>query len=235
MFSVLNVVQPKKSLFGRRKCTVEMLLSPVRGGAPYKVINVTAGKKGIDWKKVAQAAGASGRFMLVPDGVQIPLTVGIEKFVPCVLPALILLNTIASSASASGKLNRSILIADREGLLAAYVECVVPCASKITVVTDEPEKYFDASIKIMDEYGASIRVCGGVSENEKFDIAVSDEEIDGVTLRLAPCEVCQMIDDNVLHDYLHLCVDGIDPFLFVCALFECSGLKEPGELTLNNG
>ncbi len=234
MFSVLKVIQPKKSLFGKRKCTVEMVLSPVRGAAPYKVINVTAGKKGIDWKLVAQAAGSSAKFMLLPEGVQIPISAGIERFVPQVLPSLILINTVA--ASASEKLSRSVLIADRQGVLADYAVRVVPSASRITVVTDEPEKYVDASIAIMDEYGASIRVCGGVSETEKFDVAVSDEAIGDATLRLSPCEVFRkFVADDIPHEYLHLCPDGIDPFLFLCALFECSGLKGPGELTLKNG
>lgn len=233
MFSVLNIVQPKRSLFGTRKCTVEMLLSPVRGAAPYKVINVTPGKKGIDWKMVAQAAGASGKSMLAPDGVQIPHGVGLERFVPQVLPAVMLLNTVA--AKAAEKLNRSVLIIDRSGLLADYVKRVVPGASKITVVTDEPARYIDASVEIMEEYGASIRVCSQTGEDERFDIAVSDEEVSGAVLCLAPSDVSKNASINdILQDYAHLCNENIDLFLFVSALFECSGLKAPGELTLDN-
>ncbi len=234
MFSVLNIAQPNKSLFGKkRKCTVEMLLSPVKGAAPYKVINVTPGKKGIDWRLVAQAAGASGKCMLVTDGVEIPHGAGIERFVPKVLPAVILLNTVA--AKASEKLNRSILIVDRCGRLADYVKRVVPSASKITVVTDEPEKYIDACVEIMEEYGASIRVCSETGDDEKFDVAISDEAVSGAALCLSPADVRKRIcNDKILQDYVHLCNENTDAFLFVCALFECSGLKQPGELTLGD-
>lgn len=234
MFSVLNVIQPKKSLFGKRKCTVEMLLSPVRSAAPYKVINVTPGKKGIDWRMVAQAAGASGKSILVPDGVQIPHGIGIERFVPRILPSVILLNTVA--AMASEKLNRSILIVDRCGLLADYVKRVVPSASKITVVTDEPERYIEASVEIMEEYGASIRVCSETGDDESFDIAVSDEEVNGAALCLSPADVCKNTCINEkIQEYSRLCDNSIDPFLFVSALFECSGLQTLGELTLDEG
>ncbi len=233
MFSVLNVTQPKKSLFGKRKCTVEMLLSPVKGAAPYKVINVTPGKKGIDWRMVAQAAGASGKSMLVPDGVEIPHGVGIERFVPRILPSVILLNTVA--AEGYEKLNRSILIVDRCGVLSDYVKRIVPSASKITVVTDEPELYVEASVKIMEEYGASIRVCNQTSDDERFDIAVSDEAVNGATLCLSTSDVSKNSCINeIMQNYAHLCDENIDLFLFVCALFECSGLKDPGELTLGN-
>ena len=233
MFSVLNIVQPNKSLFGKRKCTVEMLLSPVRGAAPYKIINVTPGKKGIDWRLVAQAAGASGKYMLVPDGVEIPHGAGLERFVPKVLPGVILLNTVA--AKATEKLNRSILIVDRCGRLADYVERVVPSASKITVVTDEPEMYIKSSVRIMEDYGASIRVCGETGDEEKFDVAISDEKVSGATLCLSPADVAKNISNNkILQDYAHCCNKNIDLFLFVSALFECSGLKQPGELTLSD-
>lgn len=233
MFSVLNIVQPNKSLFGKRKCTVEMLLSPVRGAAPYKIINVTPGKKGIDWRLVAQAAGASGKYMLVPEGVEIPHGVGIERFVPKVLPGVILLNTVA--AMASEKLNRSILIVDRCGRLADYVERVVPSASKITVVTDEPEKYIEPSVRIMEKYGASIRVCSETGDDERFDAAISDDAVNGAKLCLYTTDVAEKIcNSKMLQDYAHLCNDKTDLFLFVSALFECSGLKQPGELTLDD-
>lgn len=232
MFSVLNIVQPARSFFGRRKCTVESVLSPVRGAAPYKVINVTAGKRGIDWRKVAQAAGASAKSMLVPKDVLIPLSAGIESFVPQVLPSVILLNTVA--AAECDKRSRSVLIVDRRGLLADYVIRVVPSASKITVVTDEPEKYVVTVRSIMEQYGASIRVCSQTGENERFDVAVSDEAVGGAAVCLMPSEVGDIISrEGIPYEYLHLCNEKIDPFLFVCALFECSGLKAPGELTLS--
>lgn len=232
MFSVLNVVQPKKSIFGKRKCSVEMVLSPVRGAAPYKIINVTPGKKGIDWRMVAQAAGASGKSMLVPESLEIPHGVGLEKFEPRVLPGVILLNTIAAMVSKEPV--ESILIVDRSGYLADYVKRIVAGISKITVVTDTPEKYIGVSVEIMEEYGASIRVCNETADDERFDIALSDEVVSGASLCFSPSKVSENDGiDMVIKDYRHLCDENINPFMFVCALFECSGLKEPGKLTLN--
>ena len=36
----------------------------------------------------------------------------------------------------------------------------------------------------------------------------------------------------VPEEYRRLCPEGIDPFLFLCALYECGGVRAVGDLTL---
>ena len=234
MFAVVCINEPQRSFFGRRKCAVEMLLSPVKGAAPYKVINVTPGKKGIDWKTVSAAAGCCNSTMLLPDCVLPPANTDIGLFEPSVLPQLILLNTVADMISKSEKQRTSVLIEDRNALLSAYIRRIVPFAAKITVLTDAPEKYVKDTVSIMEEFGASIRICSGVDETEQFDIAVSEKKVGSAGLTLIPCEVKEKLKaEDIPDEYRRMCPEGIDEFLFVCALFECCGLKSAGELTLS--
>ena len=92
MFSVLSISESKRRSLPR-KCAVEALLSPVKGAAPYKVINVTPGKKGIDWKTVCLAAGCSSSSMLLPESVEVPLYVPVMRFEPQVLPKVVPLDS----------------------------------------------------------------------------------------------------------------------------------------------
>ncbi len=233
MFSVLSVTEEKRSVFRRRKCEVEMLLSPVKGAAPYKVINASSCKKGIDWKTVALAAGNSAGCMLLPQGVRAPETSGIEEFVPRYLPGIILLNTIAVLSAERNSEKLSVLVDDESGVLAGYIERIVPYVAKITVVTQSPEKYFKPTVDIMDRYGATVKVCERVNEAERFDYGISQEDIAGVTRLFKPSS---LLDGkccvNIQEEILRMCPPGINPFLFACALFECSGLKSVGDLTL---
>lgn len=233
MFSVLSVTEEKRSVLRRRKCEVEMILSPVKGAAPYKVINVSPGKKGINWKTVALAAGNSAGCMLLPQGVRVPETSGVAEFVPRFLPGVILLNTIAALSAERNSEKLSALVDDQDGLLAGYIERIVPYVAKITVVTQSPEKYFKPTVDIMDRYGATVKVCMRVNESERFDYGISQEDIAGVTKLFKPSSLiegkCKVIFQE---EILRMCPHGINPFLFVCALFECSGLRCVGDLTL---
>lgn len=233
MFSVLNVAEEKRSVFCRRKCEVEMLLSPVKGAAPYRVINVHPGRRGIDWKTVALAAGNSVRSMLLPQGVCPPETSGIEAFVPRFLPGVILLNTIAELTAERRGENLSAMVVDENGVLADYINRIVPYVARITVVTQSPEKYFRPTVDIMERYGATVKVCMRVNESEQFDYGISDEDTAGVEKLFRPSSLSDGKSRvDIAEEYLRMCPKGIDPFLFICALFECSGLKSAGNLTL---
>lgn len=232
MFSVLCINSQPRRRFSR-KCAVEALLSPVKGAAPYKVINVTPGKKGIDWRTVCLAAGCSSESMLLPESVEVPLSVPIAKFEPQVLPLLIALNTAVSLCDDENKHKRSMVIRDSKAVLADYLPRAVPYASKITVVTDYPEMYIECAAKIMEEYGAVIQMCSQVDPTVVYDVAVSDgEKIDA-----AVCVTADEIKNNAdkiefPDEYVRMCPPQIDVFVFMCALFECNGVKKLTDVRL---
>ena len=234
MFSVLCVNEPRKRIFQSRKCDVQLLLSPVKGAAPYKVISVTPGRRGIDWKTVAKAASNSADVMLMPEGFNGYESAGIRHFRPYVLPKVVMINTVANIAKKSGVKYQSVLIDDSDGVVAGFVRRIVPYSAKITVQTATPEKYFEDAVSILEDFGASLRICDSVGAEERFDIAVSDNVVEGAEVQLFPVDVPKkLVAEEIPEEIRRLCPDGINLFDFTCALFECSGLKTAGELTLS--
>jgi len=224
MFSVLCISESKRRRLPR-KCAVEALLSPVKGAAPYKVINVTPGKKGIDWKTVCLAAGCSSSSMLLPESVDVPLYVPVMRFEPQVLPLLAALNTAIAQSGKEGANKRSMLVCDDKAVLADYLSRAVPYASKITVVTSSPELYLRCAAEIMDEYGAVIKISSQADLSVKYDIAVSDSGRINAVLCITADDIKSNADKLLLPDeYVRMCPPQIDLFDFICALFECSGV-----------
>lgn len=232
MFSVLCISESKRRRLPR-KCAVEALLSPVKGAAPYKVINVTPGKKGIDWKTVCLAAGCSSSSMLLPDSVEVPLYVPVMRFEPQVLPLLIALNTVITQAGRENAHKRSMLVCDSKAVLSDYLSRAVPYASKITVVTDRPELYLRCATDIMDDFGAVIKISSQVDPSVEFDIAVSDGEKVNSRLCITVDDIKSKVDELILPDeYVRMCPPQINLFDFICALFECNGVTNLTDVKL---
>ncbi len=235
MFSVLCINEVRRRRLPR-KCAVEALLSPVKGAAPYKVINVAPGKKGIDWRMVSLAAGCSRRSMLLPESVAVPLSVPIVRFEPQVLPLLIALNTAVFHADKKEAYKRSLLVCDVKAVLTDYLSRAVPYASKITVVTDFPELYLGCAAEIMDTYGAVIKISSQAALSAEYDIGVSDGEKINAAICVTAEDIKRDADKiNFPDEYVRMCPPHIDAFSFICALFECSGVKELGEIYYENG
>ena len=233
MFSVLNIEEQKQKFFRKRKCRVEALLSPVKGAAPFKVINAVCGKKGIDWRTVAAAAGCSARSMIIPIGTHLPSYSSIRLFEPEVLPLLIMLNTAAVYLGRGEATKNKLLIIDRKAVLPDYIGRVVMLAAHVTVVTDCPEKYYPCMADIMERHGAGLRVCSQLDLKVKYDVAVTCGETANAEICLDAAEVSEN-NITIPDECLRLCPEKIDRFLFLCALFECSGLVSIGELTLSD-
>ena len=225
MFSVLCINEVKRRRLPR-KCAVEALLSPVKGAAPYKVINVTPGKKGIDWRTVCLAAGCSSRSMLLPKSVEVPLSVPVVRFEPQVMPLLAALNTAVSLCDENEKHKRSMVVCDSKAVLADYLARAVPYASKITVVTDCPELYLDCAAQIMEDFGAVIKICSQPEPAVVYDVAVSDKEKINSAVCITADDIKRNADRIKFPDeYVRMCPPLIDVFDFMCALFECSGVN----------
>lgn len=232
MFSVLSISESKRRRLPR-KCAVEALLSPVKGAAPYKVINVTPGKKGIDWKTVCLAAGCSSSSMLLPESVEVPLYVPVMRFEPQVLPLLIALNTAISQTDKESAHKCSMLVCDSKAVLSDYLSRAVPYAAKITVVTDFPELYLKCVSEIMDNFGAVIKICCQADPAVRYDIAVSDGEKANAELCITVDDIKSKADELLLPDeYVRMCPPEIKLFDFVCALFECSGVTNLTDVKL---
>ena len=160
-----------------------------------------------------------------------PLYSNIRLFEPQVLPLLIMLNTAVIYLKRGEAAKNKLLIIDRNAVLPEFIERVVMCAARITVVTDCPEKYYPCMADLMEKYGAGIKVCNQPDSKVKYDVAVTFDEAANARACLDAAEItAEKI--RIPDETVRMCPDKIDKLLFVCALFECSGLLKLGELTL---
>lgn len=222
----------KKGLFYRRRCEAEAVRTAVKGGAPFLRLTVFPGRKGVDWGLVERAAGRSGRFALLPDGVEWPPSCRLRRFVPEVLPLKIMLNTAAETLRDGKEQGRSLLIRDENAVLSPYIDRVVLCASQIRVQTERPELYYEAAARVMERFGAAVSVGPVEPVSGTVDAAVTNEPLENAKMNFAAQSLMDgQTPFEMPEEYRRLCPEGIDPFLFLCALYECSGVRAAGELT----
>lgn len=237
MFDVITIANTakKQKFFKKRKCKIEALQTAVRGGAPFRLISITPGTKGIDWAQVARSAGCASQCVLLSNKTQLPENTPLKLFAADTLPLLIMLNTASNMLSTDeAAKTRRLLIVDKAAVLPDYIDRIILNAAKIKIITDYPEKYYTASQRVMERFGAAITVCSQTEENEEFDAAISLEAAENAALsfdfdRAAKEDLVSLIPD----EYLRLCPEDIDKFDFACALFECSGVRAIGELWLD--
>lgn len=233
MFCTISILPPeKKRLFTRRRCLAEAAQTAVKGGAPFLRLTVTPSAKGIDWALAERAVGRNGSFALLPDGIEPPQNSRIQRFEPEILPLKIMLNTAVKELADGQGQGRSLLICDEKAVLAAYVDSAAPCASLIRVQTEQPQAYYETAARLMERFGAAISVCPMGSETEPFDAAVANQPVTSAKVNY---DAQSLLDGKmpfvVPEEYQRLCPEQIDLFLFLCALYECSGVRAIGELT----
>ena len=234
MFAVI-CLENESRRFRKRKTKIEAIQTPVRGGAPFRIVTITNGRNDIDLHRVAEAASCGSRNLLVPDGFILPDSPYLSLFKADTLPLLIMLNTAAKRMKAMpGATKRSLLIEDKNAVLPDYIDRVATCAAKIKIVTDKPQAYYNAGLRLMERFGASPIVCGEKGENERFDAAVSENPIKNVKLNFSVSDIKAEGSPEIPEQYARLCPQGIDRFDFLCALFECSGVRAIGEYTLDD-
>ncbi len=234
MFSVILVQEEgkRKRLFKKRKSKIEAVQTAVRGGAPFRIIKMSPARAGFDWQKAASLCGEQS--VILQKGLEPPAGIKLNLFKSDTLPLLIALNTAVERLSRDEKAKtRKLLICDKDAVMPDYIERAVFSAAKIKVLTECPEKYYSASMRLLEHYGAAITVCDSVHGNEKFDACVAPSEKKNCKENFTAEQI--EADGSRLaipDEFLRLCPKGVDPFEFCCALFECSGVRTIGELHL---
>lgn len=236
MFGVITVENEKgKSRFiRRRRCRTQTCQPAVTGGAPFRLVKIYPGSKGIDWKAAERAAGCAVKSVITAPDLVLPQDTYIERFVPDTLPLLLMLNTAAKKLDrGENAKKRTLLIVDEKAVLPQYIERIVLCASKIKIVTGYPERYSAACAQLMENYGVSPVICSCVQSEERFDVCIAEKSYKYAAENYSVCDIsASALECKLPEEYRRLCPEGVDLFLFACALFECSGVSSIGKLTL---
>lgn len=236
MFAVITLEKGngKSGLIRRRKSRIEEANVAVIGGAPFRYVKIFAGKKGVDWKAVERAAGCAVKSVVLQSGIDLPENTYLKKFVPDTLPLLLMLNTAAArlDKGESAK-KRTMFIEDKNAVLPQYIHRIINCAYKIKIATDYPEKYFAVCGDLLENYGASPIICGSALKSEKFDAFIG-ENTNTQAKYIFSTDIIgtEGFELNIPDEISKLCPNGVDLFLFLCAMFECGGVSSIGNMTL---
>lgn len=243
MFCVLNVDKkkltfPEKIFKFLAKDDYIIKTVPVFKGAPFYVLNVYVCDS-INWELITEYAGKCAKRLLVSSELTVPPNKEIGVYKSNLLYNKAFQNTLLQILK-NNKLNENpqhIAICDKNAKYTDFAEKLTPFASRLTVVTENKEKYLRLCDKILENTGLCISVLSNFDDakikidTEKNIISV-DTEKDFINISRG---------ENLLADeiYQKLLPHGIDSEDFYSALYELCGVFSLGEcifesVTVNN-
>lgn len=235
MFCILNINKRDNTfferLFGRWiEDTYSLKTIPVFKGAPYYVLNVTVGKRGIDWDRIVGVAGKCAKRLLITDSVELPQRGDVGVFKSRMLYGKMMKNTFLHilDSNISRKNLKSICLIDKKGGCTDFALNLAEYALKLTIVTDEKEKYDDACAEIMEFHG----LCPSVQSSSCDAEIKIDAERDIMTVKTENefINISGGGDFSVSDIYAGLLPKDIDKYDFYSALYEFCGIFEMSEI-----
>lgn len=243
MFAVLKLLPREKGLrarirerFEKSEPTVTQI--PVKSGAPFFSVEMRIGRDGADWTALAAMLGRCAKRLLIEDGIVLPESGIVKRFVPERLPSILLFNSAVQLMENSGlpPVNCSCTLIDKTGIFCSALHKLIPLAASVRVVTDQIESYEAAAEQIFEAFGASVVIC------EEEPTALRD------TFVLRPfaasgAGTVTVTDKDERHSILHgegivlpqeyadLLPQNTDPLVFASALYELCGVRVLSSLT----
>ncbi len=243
MFCVLNVEQKERNLFEkifRFLCHDEYELKtiPVFKGAPFYVLNVKTFKI-IDWDKVVENTGKCSKRLIVNGNIKIPNKKELGIFKSNLLYNKVFQNTILQIL-ANNKINKNpqhIVIYDKNAKCIDFTIKLVKYASKLTVVTENKDKYMKVCDDILEDTGLCISLLSEFNGGKiKID---TDRNVASIDTRDGFLNITNAENLMANDIYKKLILKGIDEYNFYSALYELCGVFSLGEcifeiITVNN-
>lgn len=159
MFCVLNVKTRRNTFFEKIfGCFIRdeynLRTVPVYKGAPYYLLDVSVGKKGVSWERVVAEVGKCAKRMVVTEYFELPEEMNVGFFQSDVLYDKMMKNTFLKILSNNLKHNpMSIFISDENGKHTDFTKRLSEYASTLAISTLNKEKYYDICEEITDGNG----------------------------------------------------------------------------------
>lgn len=241
MFCVLNIEKRpdtlREKLFGRFiKDQYDARMIPVFKGAPFYILNVTVGKRGVDWDKIIYCAGKCARRLVLTNNFKLPQRDDIAEFKSNMLYRKMMENTFAYILK---KLNtkKSVTLIDTDGKSADLLYKIAPFAATLTVITESKKDYEFVCDDIQEKTGLCTAVQSSYAEADvKIDV---NRSVMTVTNEKSCINVTEGCDFTVPEIYDKLLPENTDKYTFYAALYELCGVFSLGEcifetITVNN-
>lgn len=244
MFCVLNVKERDNSFFEKvfgsfikDEYTVQTV--PVFKGAPFYLLNVTVGKKGVSWESVISAVGKCASRLVTNRELTIPTNMNVGIYKSTVLYDKMMKNTFKYILDNNRLKNNpmSISVLDENAEYTEFTKQISAYASMLTVTTLCKEKYYFVCEEITDSTG----LCPML----KSDFADAKIKIDAqrnvmtVNCNREYFNISEGCGFSVPQIYENLLPAGTEKYNFYSALYELCGVFSLGEcvfdtITVNN-
>lgn len=234
MFCLLKINERrnnlKEKIFSRFiKDTYELKTIPVFKGAPFYKLEVTTGKRGIDWQQVRYFIGKCANRLLLDESINIDDVKDIGRYKNKVLYEKIMKNTFVRILKQQNKIFDSLCIIDKRGLSSDMVLDLVPYFEKITITTDAKRKYEKICDYVLENTGLCVLL---QSEMENSTVKIDAERnIMTINKENNIYNISDGEDFKVPEIYENLYDNSIDKLLFYSALYEFCGVFELASLS----
>ena len=233
MFCLLKISERKGNLkekiFGRFiRDTYELKTIPVFKGAPFYKLEVTVGKRGVDWQQVTYFVGKCANRLLLDDSINIDDVKDIGRYKNKVLYEKMMKNSFVRILKQQNKIFESLCIIDKRGVSTDFLLDLVPYFEKITITTDQKQKYKKICDYILENTGLCVLL---QSEIENAAVKIdSERNIMTITSKNGLFNICDGENFKVPEIYENLYDNTVDKLLFYSALYEFCGVFELADL-----
>jgi len=207
----------------------------VRNGAPFFVLTVREGVRGVPWDAVESAAGRGASRMLFTSELRPPENSGLRAVLPERLPFRAMFNSAESVLKGVAPRDVRLGILDREGELCGELARAAKLSSAGRIATRKTRLYEAAAEKIMGLYGASALVDGDEDFLENCNVVICRDLREalpaGAVVFAASGDGCghaNVVTGSGIGlpaEYAPLRPENADETLFACALFEYCGVR----------
>lgn len=238
MFCVLNIEKKKLTLLEkifRFLAQDDYIIKtiPVFKGAPFYVLDVKICEK-IDWDKVIENTGKCSKRLLLNNCLEIPEDKGIGVFKSDILYNKVFHNTILQIIK-NNKCKKDlyhIAVYDKNADFTEFTTRLSMCSSKLTVVTENKEKYMNLCDTILEKTGLCISLLSDFDNAKiKIDTTRNVMSIDTNNQFLNITNGENIIVDDIYKKILPQNVNEQD---FYSALYELCGVFSLGECIFEN-
>ena len=234
MFCVLSVRERKNSLIEKLfgcliKDEYNVRSIPVFKGAPFFVLDVYVGKKGISWEKVIFEVGRCASRLVTENNIVLPTDMNVGIFNSKLLYDRMMKNTFLNILENNNlkKNPLSVSVMDENVQYIDFIRNLSEYASRMSITTHNKEKYYGVCKEITDNSG----LCPVLKEN--FDDAEIKINTQKNTMTVNCCDkhinISSGYDFKVPEVYEELLPDNVNRYNFFSALYELCGVFSLGE------
>lgn len=238
MFTCIEFLPEKEGFFTK---IYEKIKSPqpereyvqVKGASAF--LRLIVRENNIDWCKISSCLSGNERTVLLEEGREIPPQVAFKRYEPLSLGMVLMFKVLCRILENVGSAEKITLnIFDENGVLASYIDEIVPLVRNAYVYTENINSYFFASSRIMHNSGMNIKISEYETERNVSGIVISDRYMpflrDAGFVFLGSRDIIAYNTvtggEIFLEDeYKVLKSTGIDDFTFASALYERNNAK----------